>query len=87
MIPFGEDRDGMAALRRADGVFDVTDPALRSGKVHAGVFQGLRVGDDDLGLFLEEPPGNEDRRTLPGVARVRLEGETPQTDLLSRPAC
>ncbi len=70
----------MAALRRADGVFDVTDPARRPGKVHAGVFQCLRIGDNHLGPLLEEPPGNEDRGTFPGVARVRLEGETPQAD-------
>ncbi len=35
-------------------------------QVDAGVFQGLRVGDDDLGLFLQKPPGDEDG----GLSRV-----------------
>ena len=81
-VPLGQEGDGMAAFRGAGWILDIMDLTLDSCQVGAGVFQGLRVGDDDFGLFLEKPPGDEDRGALPGIARVRLEGEAPQADPL-----
>ena len=81
-VPLSQERDGVAAFRGACGVFDVTDLTSDSRQIIAGVFQGLRIGDHDFGLFLEKPPGDEDRGALPGIARVCLEGKTPQADPL-----
>jgi hypothetical protein len=55
-IPFGEKGDGVAPLRGERGIFAVTDLTLDSGKIAAGVLQRLRIGDDELGPFLKEPP-------------------------------
>jgi hypothetical protein len=41
-LPLGQDGDRVAALRGLDGIFDVTDPALQSGEVDAGILEGLR---------------------------------------------
>ena len=86
-IPLGEKGDGVAPLCGKRGIFDVTDFSLDPGKIGAGILQGLRIGDDELGPFLEKSPGDEDGRALTRVPRVRLEGETPQADPSSRPVC
>ena len=76
-IPLGEKGDGMASLCGDQGVFDVADLPLDAGKIGAGILQCFRIGDDEFGPFLEQPPRNEDGRALTGVSCVRLEGETP----------
>ena len=63
------------------GILDVADASPNVLQIDGGVLQGLRVGDDHLGLFLQQSPGDEKGRALPCVARVGLEGEAQQADL------
>ena len=52
-IPLGQQRDRVASLRGQQRILDITDLAPETCQVGTGVPQGLRVGDDDLGLLFE----------------------------------
>ena len=85
--PLRHHGDGVAAADGLIGILHVGNAPLHVGEILPGACERLRVRDDDLGVLLQEPAGDVDRRALPRVARVGLEGKAEETDLSCPPAC
>ncbi len=80
--PLGGDGDGVGALRRGVGVGFECHPVGHVLQVDAGALQRVRVGEDDLGVLLQQLPADGQGGRFARVAGVGLEGRAKDGDAL-----
>ncbi len=82
--PLRQHHQGVCALGRLVRIPLIGHILIDALQVLPGILQGLRVHDAQPGPLFEQPLADVDRRCVPRIARIRLEGKPEHRDSLVR---
>jgi hypothetical protein len=83
LAPLGEDGDGMRTFRRHIRVWFKHHALLDIAQRRTCAVQGVRIGDDNLGVLFQQRAADGQRRRIARIARIGLERHAEQGHTLA----